>query len=116
LICRGEFLTLLPVTGSSVGWKKWIPDRMKAAINTIRNKGNKVFRVFIIPQTTLENYIKDRQKSSSETVKIKLGSKQVLPCETENDVAEHSLLMERDFFWLDTVDVMRLAYQLSVRN
>jgi len=73
-------------------------------------------RVFNVPQTTLERYVKDWQKSSSETVQTKLGRKQVLPCEAENDLAEHCLLMERKFFGLTMADVMRLAYQLAVRN
>jgi len=72
-------------------------------------------RVFIVPQTTPERYVKDRQKISSEAVKTKLGRKQVLPCEAENDVAEHCLLMERKFFGLTMADVTCLAYQLAVR-
>jgi len=52
---------------------------------------------FNVPQTTPERYIKDRQKSSSETVKTKLGRKQVLPCEAENDLTERCLVMERKF-------------------
>ena len=72
--------------------------------------------VFNLPQTTLERYVKDREKSLSEIVKTKLGSKQVLPCEAENNLAEHCLLMERKVFGLTMADVMRLAYQLAVRN
>jgi hypothetical protein len=53
--------------------------------------------VFNVPQTTLERYIKDREKSSNEAIKTKLGRKQVLPCEAANDLAEHGLLMERKF-------------------
>jgi hypothetical protein len=71
---------------------------MKAAIKAIRNRemgSYKACRFFTIPQTTLEHYVKDQQKSSSETVKTKLGKKQVLPCEAENDLAEHCLLMKR---------------------
>jgi hypothetical protein len=63
---------------------------MKAANEAIRNKemgSYKVSRVFNEPQTILESYVKDRQKSSSETVKTKLGRKQVLLCEAENDLA-----------------------------
>jgi hypothetical protein len=78
--------------------KKWDPERMKASIEAIRNKemgSYKVSRVFNVPQTSLEHYVKDRQKRSSETVKTKLGRRQVLPCEAENDLAEHRLLMER---------------------
>jgi len=52
-------------------------------------------RVFNAPHTALKHYVKDRQKSSSETVKTKLGRKQVLPCEAESDVAERCLVMER---------------------
>ena len=77
---------------------------MKAAIEAMRNKemgSCKSSTVFNVPQTALERYVKDRQKSSSETVKTKLGMKQVLPCEAENDLAKHCLLMEGKFFWLD---------------
>ena len=45
---------------------------MKAAVEAIRNKemdSYKASRVFSVPQTTLEHYVKDQQKSSSETVK-----------------------------------------------
>ena len=99
--------------------KKWNHERMKAAIEAIRNKemgSCKASRFFNVPQTTLEHYIKDWQKSSSETVKTKLGRKQVLPCEVENDLAEHCLLMEKKFFGLTVADIMRLAYQLAARN
>jgi len=99
--------------------KKWDPERMKAAIEAMRNKemgSHRASRVFNVPQTTLERYVTDRQKTSSETVKTKLGRKQVLPCEAENYLAEHCLLMERKFFGLTMAEVMRLAYQLSVRN
>ena len=65
---------------------------------------------------TLESPVKDGQKSSSEPVKTKLGRKQVLPCEGENDVAECCLVMDRKFFGLAMADVMRLADQLAVRN
>ena len=80
------------------------------------NGSYKASRVFNVPQQTLECYVKDGQKSSSETVKTKLGRKQVLPCEAENDLAEHCLLTERKFFGLTMADVMRLAYQLAIRN
>jgi hypothetical protein len=60
---------------------------MMAAIKAIRNRemvNYKASRFFIIPQTTLKRYVKDQQKSSSETVKAKLGRKQVRHCEAEN--------------------------------
>jgi len=99
--------------------KKWDPERMKAAIEAIRNRemgSCKASRVFNVTQTTLQRYVKDRQKSSSETAKTELGRKQVLRCEAENDLAERRLLMERKFFGLTMADVMRLAYKLAVRN
>jgi hypothetical protein len=92
---------------------------MKAAIEAMRNKEMGSYKAsisFTLPQTTLERYVKDRQKSSSETIKTKLGRKQIHPCEAENDLAERCLLLERKFFDLAIADVMRLAYQLAVRN
>jgi len=76
----------------------------------------KASRVFNVPHTTPEHYVNDRQKSSSEAITTKLGRKQVLPCEAENDLAEYCLLLERKFFGLTMADIMHLAYQLSVRN
>jgi len=49
---------------------------MKAAIKAIRNRemgSYKASRFFDVSQTTLERYVKDQQKSSSETVKNKTG-------------------------------------------
>jgi len=88
---------------------------MEAATEVIRNKemGSYIAsRVFNVPQTTLERYVKDWKKSSSETVKTKLGRKQVLPCEAESDLVEHCLLMERKFFGLTVAEIMRLTYKL----
>jgi len=64
----------------------------------VRNKekgSKKASKFFNLPQTTLRLYVKDRQKSSSETIKTKLGRKQALPCEAENDLSQHYRLMER---------------------
>jgi hypothetical protein len=48
--------------------------------------------------------------------KTKLGRKHVFPCEVENYLAEHSLVMQRKFFGLTMAEVVYLAYQLAVRN
>jgi hypothetical protein len=56
--------------------KKWDPERMKAAIVTMRNKemgSYKASRILNVPQKTLERYIKDREKISNEAIKTKLG-------------------------------------------
>ena len=99
--------------------KKWDPERMKAASEAIRNKemgSCKASRVFNVLHTTPVCYVKDRQKSSSEAITTKLGWKQVLYCEAENDLAEYCLLLERKFFGLRMADVMCLAYQLAIRS
>jgi hypothetical protein len=73
---------------------------MKAAIEAMRNNeicSYNACRVFNLTQTTLQRYFRDRQNSSSEAMKTKLGRKRVLPCEIENDLAEHCLLMEGKF-------------------
>jgi hypothetical protein len=85
---------------------------MKADIEVTRGKriGNyKVSRVCNVTHTILEHYIKDRQKSSNEAIKTKLGRKQVLPCESENGVAKQCLLMERKFFGLTIANVVHLT-------
>ena len=76
---------------------------MKAAIEVMRNKemdSYKASRVFNLPHTTLQSYVKDQESS----------------CEGENDLAEHCLLMKRKFSCLTMTRVMCLAYQLAVRN
>jgi hypothetical protein len=98
--------------------KKWDPGRLKAATEATRNKEMGSSRVFNVPQKTPKRYVKDRQKTSSEAIPTKLGRKQILPCEGENDLAEHCLLLKRKFFLfgLTMADVMHLVYQLAVRN
>jgi len=76
---------------------------MKVAIEAMGNKETgsyKASRVFHVPQTTPERYVTHWQKSSSEAITIKLGRKQVLPCEAENYLAEYCLLTEKNFFFL----------------
>jgi len=58
--------------------KKWDPERMKAATEVMRNKemrSYKASRVFGVPQTKPQRYVKDRQKISSEAITTKLGRK-----------------------------------------
>jgi hypothetical protein len=46
--------------------KKWVPKRMKAAIEAIRNKemgSYKESRLFNLPQRTLQCYVNDRKES-----------------------------------------------------
>jgi hypothetical protein len=51
-------------------------ERMNAAIETMGNKeigSYEASKVFSLPQTTLQRYVKDRQNSSSEAIKTRLG-------------------------------------------
>jgi len=51
---------------------------MKAATEVMRNKemrSYKASRVFGVPQTKPQRYVKDRQKISSEAITTKLGRK-----------------------------------------
>jgi hypothetical protein len=92
---------------------------MKAAVEAMRNKemgSYKASSVFSLPQTTIQRCVKRPAGKLKRSNKTKLGRKQVLPCEVENDMAEQCLLMERKFLSLTLADVMRLAYQLAVRN
>jgi hypothetical protein len=99
--------------------KKCDDERMRAVIEAMRNKklGNyKASKVFNVPQTTLQRYIKYQEESSNEAIRTKLGRKQLLSPEAKNDLPEKCLLIERMFFGLTVADAMRLAYQLAVRN
>jgi hypothetical protein len=72
---------------------------LKVAVEAMKNKemgSCKAYRVFNLPPTTLQPYVKDQQKNLREAVKTKLGRKQVLPCEAENDRLS-CLLMGRKF-------------------
>jgi len=85
----------------------------------MRNKemgSYKASSVFNLPQTTLQSNVKRPAGKLKWSNKTKLDRKQVFPCERENDLAEHCLLMERKFLSLTMADVMCLAYQLAVRN
>jgi hypothetical protein len=59
--------------------KKWDPERMEAAIEAMKNEemgSYRMSRIFNLPQTTLQRYVKDWQKSSSEAIKQNyIGSK-----------------------------------------
>ena len=58
------------------GRKKRDHERMKAAIEAIRNKemgSYRASRFANVPQTTLERYVEDRYSSSSEAKKNKTG-------------------------------------------
>jgi hypothetical protein len=90
---------------------------MKAAIEAMRNKemgSCKATRLLNLPQTALQRYVNDRKKSSSETIKTKLGRKQVLPCEAEKDLTDYCILMERKLLawqWLKSTCCKKRYYK-----
>jgi hypothetical protein len=59
--------------------KNWDPERVKAAIKAVRIMGMGSYNASLVvneSQTTLQRYVQDRQKSSSETIKQNwVGSK-----------------------------------------
>jgi len=66
---------------------------MKAAVEAIRDEemgSYKASRVFNLPQTTLQRYVKDRQNSSSEAIK-------------QNCVGNKFLLVKQKMILLTTV-------------
>jgi len=66
---------------------------MKEAIEAMRNKemgSYKASRVFNVPLTTLQSYVKDRQDSSSETIK-------------QNRVGSKFFLVKQKMIWLSTL-------------
>ena len=73
--------------------KNWNTERMKAAVEAIRDEemgSYKASRVFNLPQTTLQRYVKDRQNSSSEAIK-------------QNCVGNKFLLVKQKMILLTTV-------------
>jgi hypothetical protein len=74
--------------------KEWDPERMKAAVKAIRNRemgSYKASRCFNVSHTTLEHYVNDQQKSSSETVK------------KQNWVGSKFIVVKQKMIWLSTV-------------
>jgi hypothetical protein len=64
--------------------KKWETEWMKD--EDLKNKemgSSKSLRVFKVLETTLELYVKDRQKNSGVAVKPNLSRKKILPCEAK---------------------------------
>jgi hypothetical protein len=59
---------------------------MKSAVQAVQNKemgSFKAARIFSVPQTILECYVKDPKKDFKEAVNSKLGRKPCLPSDVE---------------------------------
>lgn len=89
---------------------------MKSAVDAVKNKemgSFKASRIFNVPQTTLERYVK--LANSNETVKP-IGRQPTLPPIIEADLVKYCTIMEDKFYGLTTKDVKSMAYQLALRN
>ncbi|KAK9685653.1 CENP-B N-terminal DNA-binding domain [Popillia japonica] len=93
--------------------KQWDPKQMKLAVEAVKNKEMgylKPSKVFGIPKTTIEDYVK---KGASVNP---IGRKPVLPKELQDDLALYCLEMDRRYYGIRGRDIRRLAFQLASKN
>ncbi|CAG4968026.1 unnamed protein product [Parnassius apollo] len=99
---------------------EWSTDAMKTAIDKVLSKEmgyKKAASAYTVPQTTLERYIKKMKKGGEVTIGLPLGPKKTIFTPKEEDEIEAYLkYMEERLFGLTTIELRRLAYQLSVKN
>ncbi|XP_072380823.1 uncharacterized protein [Diabrotica undecimpunctata] len=99
--------------------KQWDPDRMIRAIRAVRGKEMgylKASKLFAVPKSTLEDYVKQENKTPEQLVAVKIGRRPVLSAEMEADLVSYCLEMDRRFYGIGTADIKRLAYQIALRN
>ncbi|KAK9730911.1 CENP-B N-terminal DNA-binding domain [Popillia japonica] len=120
--------------------KTWNQDQMKLAIRAVREKemgclkASKVFdvpkstledyvkqfdktsKVFDVPKSTLEDYVKQFDKTPDQLVAAPIGRRPVLSLEMEEDLVSYCLEMDRRFYGLGTADIKRLAYEIAFKN
>ncbi|KAG5866049.1 hypothetical protein JTB14_006422 [Gonioctena quinquepunctata] len=92
---------------------------MKLFINAVRSKEMgylKASKLFAVPKTTLEDYVKQTTKTPDQLVAVSIGRKPILPPELGEDLVAYCLEMDRRFYVLCLGDIKRLAYQLAIRN
>ena len=96
----------------------WNEDTMKSAIEAVRQNQfglNQAAKHFVVPKATLQRHVKGLNKRSQEGKK-QLGRSQDLTDEIEQDLVSHILLMESRFYGLTRSSLLKLAYQIAVRN
>ena len=99
--------------------KQWDPEDMKEAINAVRGGEMgylKASKLFFVPKSTLEDYVKQSDKTPEELVAVPIGRKPVLSPEMENDLVSYCLEMDRRYYGISIADIKRLAYQIALRN
>lgn len=99
--------------------KQWNPDRMKAAVKSVKNKemgSFKASRIFNVPQTTLERYVKICYDEEGSTGPRSIGRQPTLAKHVEEDLAKYCTLMENRFYGLTTRDVRAMAFKIASMN
>ncbi|KAG5894240.1 hypothetical protein JTB14_007867 [Gonioctena quinquepunctata] len=80
---------------------------MKWAINADRSDEMgylKASKLFAVPKTTSEDYVKQTNKSPEQLVAVSIGRKPLLPPELEDSIA-FCLEMDRRFYGLGLGDI-----------
>nr|XP_023018356.1 uncharacterized protein LOC111507298 [Leptinotarsa decemlineata] len=91
---------------------------MKNAVEAVRNHQMGYLRAakfYNVPRATLFRYCKS-VKNINDIKKESLGRNPILSLELENNLVDHVLKMERQFFGLTRRDLRSLAFQLAKRN
>lgn len=99
--------------------KQWDPDRMKNAVKAVRKKemgSFKASRIFNVPQTTLERYVKMSDKEDGSASPNSIGRKPTLCKDIEEDLSKYCVIMEDKFYGLTTRDVRSMAFKLATLN
>jgi hypothetical protein len=97
---------------------KWNSDEMKKAINAVRTNQmglNKAARAYHVPKATLLRHVKHTNVRAHDSEKC-LGRSSDLPPNIENDLVQHTLLLESRFYGLTRQTVLRLVYQIAKAN
>lgn len=98
--------------------KKWDAESMKKAVTAVREKKMgflKASKSFNVPKSTLEDYVKNKEKDVEELCKIPLGRRCVLGAELEEELVLYCQRMEERFFGVTERDLKQLAFQLAVK-
>lgn len=99
--------------GRSTKYKNWSAESMQIAVDAVRKKEMgylKASRIFNVPKSTLEDYVKHCGSPAPP------GRKPVFPNELEKVLVDYCLEMDRRFFGLSVTDIRRLAFQLALQN
>ena len=99
--------------------KKWDPNQMELAIHAVRNKEMgylKASKQFGVPKSTLEDYVKQFNKTPEQLVAVPIGRRPILSLKLEENLVSYCLEMDRRFYGIGLADIKRLAYQLAIKN